>query len=73
MNATMSEDWYNVEDTKKQLTCILNGCKICNALVYCRSHDKPANGTAPGIPSHCDQCGEFIYDEQRDTKGMFGA
>ena len=64
-------EWYNPDETKKKILCIMNGCKVCTAPVYCKTHDKPASDTAPGVPTHCYECGEFIYDEKRDTKGMF--
>ena len=64
--------WYNPEETKRQLTCIMNGCKPCGAPLYCRTHDKPAKGNIPSLPGHCQECGEYIYDSVRDTRGMFG-
>lgn len=66
-------DIYDPSATKRQLTCIMNGCKPCTAKLFCREHDKPVKGNIPSLPEHCGECGEYIYDIKRDTKGMFGA
>jgi hypothetical protein len=70
-STNMSDEWYNPDATKKQLTCIMNGCKICESKLYCKEHDKPCKGNIPSLPPHCSFCGEYIYDPSRDTKGMF--
>lgn len=64
--------WYDADNTKKGLDCLLSGCKPCDVQLYCRSHDKPAKGNIPSLPGHCKECGEYIYDPVRDTRGMFG-
>lgn len=66
-------EWYDPTQTKRTLVCTLNGCKPCGAKLYCREHDKPCKENAPSIPHHCEECGEFIMDEKRDTQGMFGS
>lgn len=66
----MSE-WYNT-DEKRHLTCIMSGCRPCLAKKFCIPHDKPCKDNAPSIPLHCKECGEFIMNEKKDTRGMFG-
>lgn len=68
----MSE-WYDSAATKRRLNCILQGCTPCTARLFCKAHDKPCKDNAPSIPLHCDECGEYLYDEKKDTKGLFGA
>ena len=61
---------YDHSETKKQLTCIMNGCKVCKARGYCTEHEKPDHANAPSIPQHCKECGDWIYNDQ-EKKGMF--
>ena len=60
----MKEDWYDPNSTKKQLQCLLNGCKPCSATAFCNEHDKVAGRAGPSVPDHCKECGEFIMDDQ---------
>lgn len=64
-------EFYDAGKTKKQLTCIMNGCKVCPQRGYCSTHEKPDGQNAPGIPEHCGECGDWIYNA-REQKGMFG-
>jgi hypothetical protein len=61
------KDFYNPDQTKKQLTCIMSGCIPCTAQAYCKTHDKPQ--AIASVPRHCYECGQFIYSDN-DTKGM---
>ena len=65
-----SVDWYNPNESKKDLSCIMNGCIPCTVPMYCTSHDKPA--AVASVPGHCSRCGNWLYDPKRDTKGIFG-
>lgn len=65
-------EWFSADATGRGLDCIMNGCKPCKSKLYCQEHDKPCKDNAPSIPLHCESCGEFIMDEKRDIKGMFG-
>ena len=64
-------EYYDPNATKKNLPCILNGCRPCNdGMKYCHDHGKPAGGLADSIPGHCKECGEFILNKS-DRRGLF--